>query len=145
MTHLSTNFLSRVLAIALIGTAVAGAYAQSETDGSARRSRSTAHEAQFVQESAAQPELSTASFSGYCTFRYAGSRVVRCTDSRITPNSRVFASLSEFTYLGPSDRFIGAARMTVHNIRPFLGGVDIWTNVEWGYSLNVRMDLVVDP
>jgi hypothetical protein len=104
-------------------------------------------EANAVEGSGAHPQLSGASFSGYCIYNYAGSNVVvRCWDWRINSNSRVFATLSEYNYLGPeSGRFIGAAGMTVHNIVPFNGGVDVWTDVEWGSPLNVRMDVLVDP
>jgi hypothetical protein len=35
--------------------------------------------------------------------------------------------------------------MTVHNIVPFNGGVTVWTDVEWGSPLNVRLDLLIDP
>jgi hypothetical protein len=33
----------------------------------------------------------------------------------------------------------------VHNVRPFNGGVDVWTDVESGKSVPVRMDILVDP
>jgi hypothetical protein len=98
-----------------------------------------------VDKSGVQPLLPAASFSGFCVFRYNGSgRIINCTSPSIKANSRVFMSISEYSTL-PTTRLIGAARMTIHNISPYNGGVKAWTDVEWPFPLNVRIDVLVDP
>jgi hypothetical protein len=135
---------STLLMMALI-TTTGVANAQSEDRTSPPTTR-RAHDAQAVNAEVGGL-LSAGSYSAYCIYNYSGSHVLAtCWDSRINSNSRVFASLSEYDYRGAyGGRFMGSARMTVHNVVPFNGGVTVWTDVEWGSPLNVRMDLLVDP
>ncbi len=138
--------LARALLVASTAAAVSGAHAQSVNEQSARQSLPATLTAQSAQGGLVQPQLSAGSYSTYCLYRFSGSHViVRCNDSRINANSRAFIALSEYSSNGPTDRFIGAARMTVHNIRPFNGGLEAWVDVEWGSPLNVRMDILIDP
>ena len=92
------------------------------------------------------PELSPYSYSAYCAYHYNGSGVIiNCSDRRINANSRVVASISEYSTDPRLNRFIGAARMTVHNLSPYNGGFRAWTDVEWPWPLNVRVDFFVEP
>jgi len=63
--------------------------------------------------------------SGYCRYRTDGYRVLRCYSGAINDNSSVFAAISEYGSGGPTNRFLGAAHMTVHNIIPHNGYVDV--------------------
>lgn len=86
------------------------------------------------------------SFTAYCLYRFNGTGVLlNCGDSRINANSRVFLAMSEYNTDPTNTRFIGAARMTIHNISPHTNGVSAWVDVEWGNPLNIRLDLLVDP
>lgn len=139
MKESSTVLVAAVMAM----TGAANAYSED------RPSPPTTRSAQVAQavDAGAGAELPAGSYSTYCIYNYSGShRLVTCYDWRINSNSRVFASLSEYAYTGPNGgRFMGGARMTVHNIVPFNGGVTVWTDVEWGSPLNVRLDLLIDP
>jgi len=137
-----STYVSRAFLVMAMAAAGAGASAQSENGSGLRGAQAPTASAQSVQT-----QLSGASFTGYCTYLTNGNRdILRCNDSRINPNARVFAELSEFDARGPVyGRFLGAARMTVHNVAPGWGYVDVWTDVEWGSALNVRMDLLIDP
>lgn len=136
----SSTFLATAV---LVVTGAANAQAED------RSSPPSARRAQVAQAHGSEVGelLPAGSYSTYCIYNYSGTHVLAtCNDWRINSNSRVFASLSEYSYAGPySGRFMGAARMTVHNVVPFNGGVTVWTDVEWGSALNVRMDLLVDP
>jgi S1-C subfamily serine protease len=91
-------------------------------------------------------DLAPTSYSDYCAYHFSGSGVIiNCSDARINANSRVVASISEYATNPSLDRFIGAARMTVHNVRPYDGGFNAWVDVEWDYPLNVRGDFFVEP
>ena len=89
--------------------------------------------------------ISTSTFSTFFTWR--GNGIVRfpCFDSRITANSRVFVSISEFNSDARQNRFIGDAYMSVLNVSPFNGGFWIRINVGFSQALNVRLDVLVDP
>jgi hypothetical protein len=89
--------------------------------------------------------LSPATFSTFFTWRGNGLVNVRSLDPRITANSRVFVSISEFNSDARQNRFIGDASMSVLNVSPFNGG--FWTriNVNFSQALNVRLDVLVDP
>jgi hypothetical protein len=84
-------------------------------------------------------------FSGYCTYRSDGYRVFRCITSAITNNSSVFAAISEYGSGGPTNRFLGAAHMTVHNIIPQNGYVDVLVDTGWSSPINLRLDIWVSP
>lgn len=91
------------------------------------------------------PPLGSGAFSAYCLYRswYAGS--FYCWDARINANSRVFIAVSEYN-TGPTDRFLGAAIMTVHNVVPHNGYVQVYLDTGWtSFPINIRMDLLVDP
>ncbi|MBS1968578.1 MAG: hypothetical protein JST60_22830 [Chloroflexi bacterium SZAS-1] len=73
-----------------------------------------------------------------------GSWKLTLYDSRITVNSRVFASVSEVDANGY--RIVGAAKYTVHNIAPRNGAVTIWITIDWGSPLRTVADyLVIQP
>jgi len=97
-------------------------------------------------ESNLHTPLTANSFSAYCMYQYSGAgNRIRCLDAGINENSRVFAQLSEYAGDPQKSRFVGDARLTVHNVVPFNGGVEVWTDVEWPRPLNVRLDILVDP
>jgi hypothetical protein len=92
----------------------------------------------------ANPNFSTYSYSSYCVFRGYGSGIIlQCPDSRITQYSKISTSISEYN-LYPYQRFIGGARMTVHNVSPYNGGFYAWVDVDWGYPLDVRVDYLFE-
>ena len=89
--------------------------------------------------------LGSGSFSTYCTYSCGWLRCFHCWDSRIDSNARVFAAVSEYTSL-PNQRFLGAAHMTIHNIIPYNGYVEVLIDTGWtAYPINIRLDLLVDP
>ena len=54
------------------------------------------------------------------------------------------ASVDEGVFTGPSvNRFMGDARMSVHNISPNNGGVSFVISVDWGSPLDIVTDIVV--
>jgi hypothetical protein len=71
-----------------------------------------------------------------------GKLILPITRPKIRPSSKVFASISE---LNPSNResFIGAARMTVHNVSPREGSVLVWVDIEWPNDLIFTVNLMV--
>jgi hypothetical protein len=80
-----------------------------------------------------------------CIYRTSGAGSYRCFDSRITPASRVFASVSEYANSDPNQRFLGGAWMTVHNIIPQNGYVDVVIDTGWtAFPIFVRLDLLID-
>ncbi|GAB3723051.1 hypothetical protein [Spirosoma lituiforme] len=89
--------------------------------------------------------LSAATFSTFFTWRGNGLVNLRSMDARITANSRVFVSISEFSSDARQNRFIGNASMSVLNVSPFNGGFTTRINVNFGQALNVRLDVLVDP
>jgi hypothetical protein len=71
-----------------------------------------------------------------------GKLILPFTRPNIHPLSKVFASISE---VNPSNResFIGAARMTVHNVSPREGSVLVWVEIEWPNDLIFTVNLLV--
>ncbi len=72
----------------------------------------------------------------------------------ITRNSVVHISISEAapdrepSLFGPRPliRWLGEARMTVHNVSPHDGGVEFSYTVDWPEPLNIAVDItVLDP
>lgn len=91
------------------------------------------------------PSLSSGAFSTYCLYHTDGFGAFYCWDSGINSNSRVFAAISEYSTT-PTNRFLGAAHMTIHNIIPFNGGVKVLIDTGWSaFPINLRLDLLVDP
>lgn len=90
-------------------------------------------------------DISPATFSTYFTWRGNGGKLLNCPDGRITANSRVFASISEYNTDPRQNRFVGNAGMSIFNVSPYNGGVVVWLSVNWSSPLNVRVDLLVDP
>jgi hypothetical protein len=91
------------------------------------------------------PNLGAGSFTAYCTYRSWGAGDFYCWDSAINANSRVFASVSEYSTT-PDQRFQGAAVMTIHNVIPHNGYVAVYIDTGWtAYPINIRLDLLVDP
>jgi hypothetical protein len=91
-----------------------------------------------------QRSVEPTAITGYCTYFTRGQKILTCYTGAITANSTVLAEISEY-YPNPNNRFIGAARMTVHNVAPFNGGVKVWVNIEWSSSLRVRLDIRAYP
>ena len=90
--------------------------------------------------------VSSSSFTGICAYHLNGTSVnINCGDPRINAGSRVFMTISEYLTAPGVDPFIGAARMTVHNVSPHAGGVNALIDVEWGTPLNVQVSIFVDP
>jgi hypothetical protein len=89
--------------------------------------------------------LGSGSFSSYCTYQTYNQQDLVCRDSRIDSNARVFAAASEYSSL-PNQRFLGSAHMTVHNVIPHDGYVEVLVDTGWPYyPINIRLDLLVDP
>jgi hypothetical protein len=95
-----------------------------------------------------QPELSGTGF----TYRHNwgarhGQWKLQLNLGDVGPTSRVFVSISEGSAPDvDAGKFIGAARYTVHNVAPRVGGVDIWVNIEWDSDIRLYADyLVVNP
>ncbi|WP_242889488.1 hypothetical protein [Actinomadura litoris] len=76
-------------------------------------------------------------FTGTATFVTHGQVILNATSGSFTPNTRVTASIVELDANGVP--FIGAARLTIHNVQPYQGGVRVWANIEWGSNLRVRV------
>jgi hypothetical protein len=93
----------------------------------------------------AQPLLSVNAFTGFCTFHFNGTQVVKCSDPRINANSRVFMSVSEYHNSPTTGRIMGSASMSILNITPQAGDVLARIDVNWGSALDVRVDVLVDP
>jgi hypothetical protein len=118
-------------------------YAQSAVPSSSPRST---QKPILPQSSAAvSPSLSFGSFTKSCVYKTLGAGAYRCFDSRITLDARVFAAVSEYS-TDPTQRFLGAAWMTVHNVIPQNGYVDVVFDTGWtAWPINVRLDLLIDP
>jgi hypothetical protein len=90
--------------------------------------------------------LGSGSFTTYYTLRANGVfKAVRFDNSAINANSRVFASISEFTSDAQINRQTGDCRMAIYNVVPFNGGFFAWVEIPWGNPLNARVDILVDP
>ncbi|HEX2317292.1 MAG TPA: hypothetical protein VHJ17_26325 [Thermomonospora sp.] len=87
-------------------------------------------------ESAAErsPE---AVFTGTAIFVARGQVILNATSGVFTPSTRVTASIVEVD--GGNVPFIGSARLTIHNVQPYQGGVRVWVNIEWSSNLRVRV------
>ncbi|MEV3926896.1 hypothetical protein [Actinomadura coerulea] len=86
----------------------------------------------------AAPERSAdAVFSGTAVFVAHGQVILNGTSNVFTPATRVTASIVEIDNAGVP--FIGSARMTIHNVRPYQGGAQVWANIEWNANLRVRV------
>jgi hypothetical protein len=91
---------------------------------------------QSSEESLAN-QSAEAVFTGTATFVAHGQVVLNATSNAFSPSTRVIASIVEIDSNGvPS---IGAARMTIHNVRPYHGGVQVSANIEWDSNLRVRV------
>lgn len=144
---------SAVLSVALmLLMLVAFGYAQSEnpTDNQASVSSSLPSTFKPITPTGSGKgilplNLGSGSFSSYCTYHTYNQQDLVCWDSRIDSNARVFAAASEYSSL-PNQRFLGSAHMTVHNIIPHDGYVEVLVDTGWPYyPINVRVDLLVDP
>ncbi len=71
-----------------------------------------------------------------------GKLTLTFTRPKIHPLSKVFASISEFN-LSNRESFIGAARMTVHNVSAREGSVLVWVEIEWPNDLIFTVNLLV--
>ncbi|HSE17930.1 MAG TPA: hypothetical protein VLB46_12815 [Pyrinomonadaceae bacterium] len=103
-------------------------------------------EAQLVPSSTGAPEVAAIpnAFTGFALYRTHGLVRLTAISGAINGNSRVLVGISEFGGT-PQGRFIGSAKMTIHNIAPFNGGVQVLADIAWGSDLNVRLDAFVDP
>ena len=71
-----------------------------------------------------------------------GKQLLHISRPHINRRSKVFASISE--YAGDVDPFVGAARMTVHNVSPHDDStVHVWCSIEWGSDLLYTINLFV--
>ena len=143
-TKLNSLFLG--LALMLSTSLISSAQSSSDPLPVTQTAQATKAQAAGAVKAGVLPNLSPTSYSDYCAYHFNGSGVIiNCSDPRINANSRVVASMSEYGTAPYLDRFIGAARMTVHNVRPYNGGFNAWVDVEWDYPLNVRVDFFVEP
>ncbi|NDU72062.1 hypothetical protein GWI34_05400 [Actinomadura sp. DSM 109109] len=96
-------------------------------------------ELQTIQSSVeTAPERSAeAVFTGTAVFVARGQVILNATSNQFTAGTRVVASIVEIDNAGVP--FIGAARMAIHNVRPYQGGVQVWANIEWNTNLRVRV------
>ncbi|MCO5999025.1 hypothetical protein [Actinoallomurus rhizosphaericola] len=75
--------------------------------------------------------------NGWGYFTANGDVILDVGASWITPSTLVYASIVE---VGDDNvPKIGDARMAVHNIEPYQGGIRTWVNIEWGSPLRVRV------
>jgi len=131
-------FLAALMLITFVAAVIPAAAQESP------RSLKSAQTAEAVTAKVSRDVLSPALAAAYCTYTINGTYNLFCTWSRINANSHVVAAISEYANGDPADRFIGDAQMTVHNIAPYNGGVEVQVDVNWGSPLNVRLDLLVD-
>lgn len=97
---------------------------------------------QTIQSSVETPSERSADlvFTGTAVFVAHGQVILNATSSAFTPGTRVVASIVEIDNAGIP--LIGAARMTIHNVRPYQGGVQVWANIEWNSNLRVRVSYI---
>jgi len=131
-------FLAALMLITFVAAVIPAAAQESP------RSLKSAQTAEAVPAKGSSDSASPSLAAGYCTYTINGTYNLFCTWSRINANSHVVAAISEYANGDPADRFIGDAQMTVHNIAPYNGGVEVQVDVNWGSPLNVRLDLLVD-
>lgn len=72
-----------------------------------------------------------------------GTMVLHINRPNIHPQSKVFASICELTRDDAHRPFIGSARMTIHNVAPQEGSVDIWAQIDWDHDLLFTINLLV--
>jgi hypothetical protein len=89
--------------------------------------------------------LSGSSYSGFALWHGNGQFLLRINDPGITADSRVVAAISEYATDARVNRFIGSAQMSISNVAPTHGSVQLWINVNWSTALNLRIDYFVDP
>ncbi|MBT2232389.1 hypothetical protein [Nonomuraea sp. NEAU-A123] len=70
-------------------------------------------------------------------FSAGGEVILRAALAGVTPFTPVTVSITEVDANGHP--FIGGARMTVHNVRAFEGGVDTRVSIEFNGALRVRL------
>ncbi|GAA2428525.1 hypothetical protein GCM10010191_47000 [Actinomadura vinacea] len=75
--------------------------------------------------------------TGFAYFDTYGEVIINATLGSFTPSTLVTVSIVEVDHNNAP--MIGAARMTVHNIQPYQGGVQTWVNIEWNSPLRVRV------
>lgn len=102
-------------------------------------------QAQHHNGSAAAPQLSAGSYTGFALWHGNGMVRFQINDPGINADSRVFVAASEYATDARLDRFIGSAQMSILNIAPTNGAVVFLANVNWSVPLNVRFDYFVDP
>ena len=95
-----------------------------------------------------QPELSGDGF----TYRHdwgarRGQWKLQLNWGEVGPRSQVFVAIGEGAAGGAdAGKIVGSARVTVHNVAPRAGGVDIWVDIEWSADVPLYVDyLVVNP
>lgn len=90
-------------------------------------------------------QLASSAFSTYFTFRGNNEWKLTCRHPNINATSRVFISISEYDTDPQINRFVGLAKLQVFNVSPFNGGVVVWINIGWGSTINIRLDVLVEP
>lgn len=124
-----------------VGQAQSGDRANNQTSGSLPVKQVTP----IGSEREVLRPLGSGAFTAYCLYHTDGYGAFWCWDPSINANSRVFAAISEYSTT-PDTRFLGAAHMTIHNIIPFNGGVEVLIDTGWSaFPINLRLDLFVDP
>ncbi|MEU4232191.1 hypothetical protein AB0F17_48530 [Nonomuraea sp. NPDC026600] len=84
------------------------------------------------------PATATDQATGWNVLFNAGGEVIlRAPLIGVTPFTPVTVSITEVDANGRP--FIGGARMTVHNVRAFEGGVDTRVSIEFNGALQVRV------
>jgi hypothetical protein len=80
--------------------------------------------------------------SGVWTFRANGEVNVRCFSPLIRASSRVIVSASEYSSVW-TNRFIGLAKVEVHNVAPFDGGMLIKVSIDWGAPIDIALSALI--
>jgi hypothetical protein len=137
--------LAALMLIVFAAAVIPAAAQEAENQPSPRLMMRSAQTAEAVPADVSANGVSSALAAAYCLYNFNGTGVLlRCNWSKITANSHVVLAISEYGTGGPTDRFIGAAPMTIHNIAPFAGGVTAEVDINWGSPLNIRLDVLTD-
>ena len=75
------------------------------------------------------------------TIRSAGLSSRRFTDNRVLDNSQVMVSMCELDPNGKPK--LGSAPMSILNVAPFNGGVDVAFRIEWNELIPVRFNFII--
>ncbi|TDB88009.1 hypothetical protein E1264_12850 [Actinomadura sp. KC216] len=75
--------------------------------------------------------------SAWADFTAHGDVILNGTASWFTPSTLVVVSITELD--GDGNPHMGDARMTVNNVQPYQGGVQVRVNIEWGSDLRGRL------